>query len=97
MIIMIININVNVSINIVVNIFINMIIINIFIRYIHSLQCIDVTDEKPHPFKVLEKQYKVDIYNHEMGFVEKKKDVFFHTKKQNTRNIQKSASEVGGA
>ena len=30
-----------------------------FARYIHSLQCIDVTDEKPHPFKVLEKQYKV--------------------------------------
>ena len=29
------------------------------LRYIHGLQCIDVTDEKPHPFKVLEKQYKV--------------------------------------
>jgi len=28
-------------------------------KYIHSLQCIDVTDEKPHPFKVLEKQYKL--------------------------------------
>ena len=28
-------------------------------RYIHSLQCIDVTDEKNHPPKVLEKQYKV--------------------------------------
>ena len=28
-------------------------------RYIHSLQCIDVTDEKNHPPKVLEKQHKV--------------------------------------
>ena len=28
-------------------------------KYIHSLQCIDVTDEKPNPCKVLEKQYKV--------------------------------------
>ena len=28
-------------------------------RYIHGLQCIDVTDEKNHPGKVLEKQYKV--------------------------------------
>jgi hypothetical protein len=28
-------------------------------RYIHSLQCIDVTDEKNHPPKVLEKQYRV--------------------------------------
>ena len=30
-------------------------------RYIHSLQCIDVTDEKNHPPKVLEKQHKVFI------------------------------------
>ena len=30
-------------------------------RYIHSLQCIDVTDEKNHPPKVLEKQHKVMI------------------------------------
>ena len=30
-------------------------------RYIHSLQCIDVTDEKNHPPKVLEKQHKVKI------------------------------------
>jgi len=28
-------------------------------RYIHSLQCIDVTDEKNHPPKVLEKQHKL--------------------------------------
>ena len=28
-------------------------------RYIHSLQCVDVTDEKNHASKVLEKQYKV--------------------------------------
>ncbi len=28
-------------------------------RYIHNLQCIDVTDEKNHPSKILEKQYKV--------------------------------------
>ena len=35
-----------------------------YFRYIHSLQCIDVTDEKPHPFKVLEKQYKVPGYLH---------------------------------
>ena len=28
-------------------------------RYIHGLQCIDVTDEKNHASKVLEKQYKV--------------------------------------
>ena len=28
-------------------------------RYIHGLQCIDVTDEKNHPPKVLEKQHKV--------------------------------------
>jgi receptor-type tyrosine-protein phosphatase gamma len=28
-------------------------------RYIHSLQCIDVTDEKNHPNKVMEKQYRV--------------------------------------
>jgi hypothetical protein len=32
-------------------------------RYIHSLQCIDVTDEKNHPPKVLEKQHKVNINN----------------------------------
>ena len=31
-------------------------------RYIHGLQCIDVTDEKNHPPKVLEKQHKVNIY-----------------------------------
>ena len=30
-------------------------------RYIHGLQCIDVTDEKNHPPKVLEKQHKVNI------------------------------------
>ena len=30
-------------------------------RYIHSLQCIDVTDEKNHPPKVLEKQHKVRL------------------------------------
>ncbi len=31
-------------------------------RYIHSLQCIDVTDEKTnHPAKVMEKQYKVRV------------------------------------
>ena len=30
-------------------------------KYIHSLQCIDVTDEKPNPCKVLEKQYKVEL------------------------------------
>ncbi len=29
------------------------------LRYIHNLQCIDVTDEKNHPSKILEKQYKV--------------------------------------
>ena len=29
-------------------------------RYIHGLQCIDVTDEKNHPPKVLEKQHKVN-------------------------------------
>ncbi|XP_059092018.1 tyrosine-protein phosphatase 99A-like [Tigriopus californicus] len=28
-------------------------------RYIHSLQCIDVTDDKNHPSKILEKQYKI--------------------------------------
>ena len=28
-------------------------------KYIHSLQCIDVTDDKQNPHKVLEKQYKV--------------------------------------
>ena len=28
-------------------------------KYIHGLQCIDVTDEKPQPHKVIEKQYKV--------------------------------------
>ena len=32
-------------------------------KYIHSLQCIDVTDEKPNPCKVLEKQYKVGAIN----------------------------------
>ena len=32
-------------------------------KYIHSLQCIDVTDEKPNPHKVLEKQYKVKMSN----------------------------------
>ena len=31
-------------------------------RYIHSLQCIDVTDEKNHPPKVLEKQHKVCFF-----------------------------------
>ena len=31
-------------------------------KYIHSLQCIDVTDERPNPCKVLEKQYKVSYY-----------------------------------
>ena len=30
-------------------------------KYIHSLQCIDVTDEKTNPCKVLEKQYKVGL------------------------------------
>ena len=28
-------------------------------KYIHGLQCIDVTDDQTHPHKVLEKQYKV--------------------------------------
>ena len=28
-------------------------------RYIHSLQCVDVTDEKSHSNKLLEKQYRV--------------------------------------
>jgi len=28
-------------------------------RYIHGLQCIDVTDEKNHPPKILEKQHRV--------------------------------------
>ena len=28
-------------------------------KYIHSLQCIDVTDDKQNPYKVLEKQFKV--------------------------------------
>jgi len=28
-------------------------------RYIHGLQCVDVTDEKNHSSKVLEKQHKV--------------------------------------
>lgn len=31
-------------------------------KYIHSLQCIDVTDDRPNPCKVLEKQYKVSYY-----------------------------------
>ena len=30
-------------------------------KYIHSLQCIDVTDDKQNPHKVLEKQYKVKL------------------------------------
>ena len=28
-------------------------------RYIHSLQCVDLTDEKSHSNKLLEKQYRV--------------------------------------
>ena len=28
-------------------------------KYIHSLQCIDVTDDKHNPHKVIEKQFKV--------------------------------------
>ena len=28
-------------------------------RYIHSLQCVDVTDEKSHSNKLLERQYRV--------------------------------------
>ena len=30
-------------------------------KYIHSLQCIDVTDDKQNPYKVLEKQFKVNL------------------------------------
>ena len=37
-------------------------------KYIHSLQCIDVTDEKPNPCKVLEKQYKVGGYHSYSGY-----------------------------
>ena len=29
-------------------------------KYIHSLQCIDLTDDKQNPYKVLEKQFKVN-------------------------------------
>ncbi len=31
-------------------------------RYIHGLQCIDVTDDKNHPSKLLEKQYQVSEF-----------------------------------
>ena len=30
-------------------------------KYIHSLQCIDVTDDKAIPHKILEKQFKVQF------------------------------------
>ena len=30
-------------------------------KYIHSLQCIDVTDDKHNPYKVIEKLFKVNL------------------------------------
>lgn len=42
-------------------------------RYIHNLQCIDVTDEKNHPSKILEKQYKVRKQTNKKYFLRNKK------------------------
>ena len=44
-------------------------------RYIHSLQCIDVTDEKNHPPKVLEKQHKVCFFSWLFKVIEKLEDI----------------------